>query len=78
MFFMDMLTDSGTNAMSDRQVTSMMIADDAYAGSESFNRLYEAVKGNSGNGIFPAGSPGTCRGTYHLAGICPQRVISFR
>ena len=42
--FMDMLTDSGTNAMSDRQVASMMIADDAYAGSESFNRLYDAVK----------------------------------
>ncbi len=42
--FMDMLTDSGTNAMSDRQMASMMIADDAYAGSESFNRLYDAVK----------------------------------
>ena len=27
--FMDMLTDSGTNAMSDRQMASMMIADDA-------------------------------------------------
>ena len=42
--FMDMLTDSGTNAMSDRQIASMMIADDAYAGSESFNRLQEAVE----------------------------------
>jgi tryptophanase len=42
--FMDMLTDSGTNAMSDQQVASMMVADDAYAGSESFNRLQEAIE----------------------------------
>jgi tryptophanase len=31
--FLDMLTDSGVNAMSDRQVAAMMIADDFYAGS---------------------------------------------
>jgi tryptophanase len=42
--FLDMLTDSGTNAMSDRQVASMLIADDAYAGSQSFERMQEAVK----------------------------------
>lgn len=42
--FMDMLTDSGTNAMSDQQLAAMMIADDAYAGSESFNRLKAAVE----------------------------------
>ena len=41
--FLDMLTDSGTNAMSDRQVASMLMADDAYAGSQSFERLQEAV-----------------------------------
>ncbi len=41
--FLDMLTDSGTNAMSDRQIASMMIADDAYAGSASYERLYEAI-----------------------------------
>ena len=37
--FLDMLTDSGVNAMSDRQQAAMLIADDAYAGSETFFRL---------------------------------------
>jgi tryptophanase len=37
--FLDMLTDSGVNAMSDRQRAAMQIADDSYAGSESFYRL---------------------------------------
>ena len=42
--FLDMLTDSGTNAMSDNQLGAMMVSDDAYAGSESFTRLASAVK----------------------------------
>ncbi len=42
--FLDMLTDSGTNAMSDNQLASMMVSDDAYAGSESFYKLADAVK----------------------------------
>ncbi len=42
--FLDMLTDSGTNAMSDNQLSSMMHADDAYAGSQSFMRLRNAVE----------------------------------
>jgi tyrosine phenol-lyase len=37
--FMDMLTDSGVNAMSDKQLASMMEADDSYAGSETFYKL---------------------------------------
>jgi tryptophanase len=37
--FLDMLTDSGVNAMSDRQTAAMMTADDAYAGSATFERL---------------------------------------
>ncbi|MBE6185737.1 MAG: tryptophanase [Rikenellaceae bacterium] len=41
--FLDMLTDSGTNAMSDNQLAAMMHADDAYAGSQSFERLQKAV-----------------------------------
>ncbi|MDR1936896.1 MAG: tryptophanase, partial [Tannerellaceae bacterium] len=42
--FLDMFTDSGTNAMSDMQVAAMMHADDAYAGSQSFFRLQKAVE----------------------------------
>ena len=42
--FMDMLTDSGTNAMSDNQLAAMMVSDDAYAGSESFYKLKDAIK----------------------------------
>ena len=41
--YMDMLTDSGVNAMSDAQVASMGIADDSYAGSETFNRVKDAI-----------------------------------
>ncbi len=41
--YLDMLTDSGVNAMSDRQVASMMIADDSYAGSGTFTRLQDKL-----------------------------------
>ncbi|MDR2432812.1 MAG: tryptophanase [Puniceicoccales bacterium] len=43
--FLDMLTDSGVNAMSERQYAAMMMADDSYAGSETFFRL-SAVLGD--------------------------------
>ncbi len=41
--FLDMLTDSGVNAMSDRQQAAMFIADDSYAGSETYYRLENQV-----------------------------------
>jgi tyrosine phenol-lyase len=42
--FLDMLTDSGTNAMSDNQLAAMMVSDDAYAGGESFYKLETTVR----------------------------------
>ena len=42
--FLDMLTDSGTNAMSDNQVASMLRADDAYSGSQSYYRMEKALQ----------------------------------
>lgn len=42
--FLDMLTDSGTNAMSDNQFAAMIRTDDAYAGSMTFYEFAEAVK----------------------------------
>jgi tryptophanase len=42
--FLDMLTDSGVNAMSDNQFAAMMRVDDAYAGSMTFYEFAKAVE----------------------------------
>lgn len=74
--FLDMLTDSGTNAMSDRQIASMSIADDSYAGSETFFRLEKALQDFFGMEFFlPAHQGRACEHILAKVFVKPDDVV---
>ena len=66
--FLDMLTDSGVNAMSDKQQAAMLQADDSYAGSETFFRLEAAVRKMFGQKFFLPAHQG--RACEHIIAKC--------
>ena len=73
--FMDMLTDSGVNAMSDLQQAAMLRADDAYAGSETCNRLKQALMDVFGTPYFlPAHQGRACENILSEAYVKPGMI----
>jgi tryptophanase len=74
--FLDMLTDSGTNAMSDNQLAAMMQSDDAYAGSESFSRLEESVADIFGyKYVLPAHQGRACEHLLAKTFVKPGHIV---
>ena len=73
--FLDMLTDSGVNAMSDNQLAAMMQADDSYAGSETFTRLENKVNDIFGKKFFLPAHQGRACENILAHGLVEQGTI---
>ena len=73
--FLDMLTDSGVNAMSEKQYAAMLEADDSYAGSETFYRLENSLSDMFGMKYFlPAHQGRACEHIISQVFVKPQSV----
>lgn len=74
--YLDMLTDSGVNAMSDNQQAAMLIADDSYAGSATFYRLADSVADVFGTKCFlPAHQGRACENIIAETFVHPGDVV---
>ncbi|MBB6443600.1 tryptophanase [Bacillus benzoevorans] len=73
--FMDMLTDSGVNAMSDRQQAAMLEADDSYAGSATFTKLKNKIEEIFGKKYFlPAHQGRACENIISQVFVKPGSI----
>ena len=74
--FMDMLTDSGVNAMSDKQQAAMLEADDSYAGSGTFTKLENKVSEIFGTKYFlPAHQGRACENIISQAFVTEGSIV---
>ena len=74
--FMDMLTDSGVNAMSDKQQAAMMEADDSYAGSGTFTKLENKIEEIFGKKYFlPAHQGRACENIISQSFVTKGSII---
>ena len=73
--FLDMLSDSGVNAMSENQYAAMLQADDSYAGSETFFRLEKVLSDMFGMKYFlPAHQGRACEHIISKVLVKPESV----
>lgn len=74
--FLDMLTDSGVNAMSDKQQAAMLEADDSYAGSETFTKLENKIEEIFGKKYFlPAHQGRACENIIAKSFVTEGSII---
>ena len=74
--FMDMLTDSGVNAMSDNMQSAMLRADDAYAGSETFYRMRDKLEEIFGiPNLLPAHQGRACENILATRFVKPDNCV---
>lgn len=74
--YLDMLTDSGVNAMSDKMQAAMLEADDSYAGSSTFTKMKDKLKELFDMDYFlPAHQGRACENILALRFIKPGNVI---